>query len=68
MWRRTGSSPSRISIAIRTATATASGVHWSAGGGITGDSDPEAEYQESVAKAEGLRVTLEEIYGELHIA
>jgi para-aminobenzoate synthetase component 1 len=55
-------------IAIRTATATASGVHWSAGGGITGDSDPEAEYQESVAKAEGLRVTLEEIYGELHIA
>ena len=55
-------------IAIRTATATDWGVHWSAGGGITGDSDPAAEYGESVAKAEGIRVALEHAYGELHIA
>ena len=55
-------------IAIRTATATPSGVHWSAGGGITADSEPDAEYRESVAKAEGPRVALEHIYGELHMA
>jgi para-aminobenzoate synthetase component 1 len=54
-------------IAIRTATATASGVHWSAGGGITGDSDPEAEYLESVAKAEGLRNSLASVFGDLRI-
>jgi para-aminobenzoate synthetase component 1 len=56
------------SIAIRTATATPSSIHWSAGGGITGDSDAEDEYRESVAKAEGLRASLERTYGELHIA
>jgi para-aminobenzoate synthetase component 1 len=54
-------------IAIRTATATASGVHWSAGGGITGDSDPEAEYLESVAKAEGLRNSLASVFGDLSL-
>jgi para-aminobenzoate synthetase component 1 len=52
-------------IAIRTATATPHGIHWSAGGGITGDSDPEAEYAESVAKAEGIRMSLANVYGEL---
>ena len=55
-------------IAIRTATATDQAIHWSAGGGITGDSDPEAEYQESVAKAEGLRVALASVCGDLHLA
>jgi len=55
-------------IAIRTATATTSGIQWSAGGGITGDSDAEDEYRESVAKAEGIRVALEFTYGELHLA
>jgi len=54
-------------IAIRTATATPAGIHWSAGGGITGDSDPEAEYAESVAKAEGLRLALANVYGELDL-
>jgi para-aminobenzoate synthetase component 1 len=54
-------------IAIRTATATPAGIHWSAGGGITGDSDPEAEYRESVAKAEGLRLALGSIYGDLYL-
>ena len=52
-------------LAIRTATATPSAIHWSAGGGITGDSDPEAEYRESLAKAEGLRLALASVYGEL---
>ena len=52
-------------IAIRTATATPDAIHWSAGGGITGDSDPEAEYHESVAKAAGLRLALASVYGEL---
>jgi len=52
-------------IAIRTATATPAAIHWSAGGGITGDSDPEAEYRESVAKAEGLRLALASVYGDL---
>ena len=52
-------------IAIRTATATPAAIHWSAGGGITGDSEPEAEYRESVAKAEGLRLALASVYGEL---
>jgi para-aminobenzoate synthetase component 1 len=54
-------------IAIRTATATPDGIHWSAGGGITGDSDAEAEYRESVAKAEGIRLALMDIYGELQM-
>jgi para-aminobenzoate synthetase component 1 len=52
-------------IAIRTATATPEAIHWSAGGGITGDSDPEAEYDESLAKAEGLRRALASRYGEI---
>jgi para-aminobenzoate synthetase component 1 len=52
-------------IAIRTATATPDAIHWSAGGGITGDSEPEAEYAESLAKAEGLRRALASVYGEI---
>jgi len=55
-------------IAIRTATATGDAIHWSAGGGITGDSDPEAEYDESLAKAEGLRAALAGVYGEIELA
>ena len=55
-------------IAIRTATATSSAVHWSAGGGITGDSDAEDEFRESVAKARGIQDALSSTYGELHLA
>jgi len=54
-------------IAIRTATATAEALHWSAGGGITADSDPAAEYLESLAKAEGLRAALAEVVGEIRL-
>lgn len=56
------------SIAIRTATATAHGLHWSAGGGITADSDPEAEYRESLVKAEGLRAAFSSVLGEIALA
>jgi para-aminobenzoate synthetase component 1 len=50
-------------IAIRTATVTPRGLHFSAGGGITADSDPRAEYEETLHKAEGMRLALEAILG-----
>ena len=56
------------SIAIRTAIATRDAVHWSAGGGITADSDPDAEYRESLAKAEGLRLALGRVVGEVQLS
>ena len=52
-------------IAIRTAVATEHALHWSAGGGVTADSDPAAEYQETLAKAEGLRAALSSVLGEV---
>ena len=55
-------------IAIRTATATPAAFHWSAGGGITADSDPAAEYEESLAKASGMREALESVLGEIRLA
>jgi para-aminobenzoate synthetase component 1 len=56
-----------FNIAIRTATATLSGVAFHAGGGITADSDPLAEYDETLAKAEGLRRALSAALGELRL-
>ena len=55
------------SIAIRTAVATRDGLHWHAGGGITADSDPEAEYRESLAKGEGVRQALESVLGPIKL-
>jgi len=55
-------------IAIRTATATRSALHWSAGGGITGDSDPAAEYRESLTKAEGLKESFASVLGDVELA
>jgi para-aminobenzoate synthetase component 1 len=52
-------------IAIRTATATAAGLVFHAGGGITADSDPDAEYRETLDKAEGLRRALSVVLGEV---
>ncbi|HEU4570669.1 MAG TPA: aminodeoxychorismate synthase component I [Gemmatimonadales bacterium] len=43
-----------LNIAIRTAVVQRGEVTWSAGGGIVADSDPEAEYQETLAKARGI--------------
>jgi para-aminobenzoate synthetase component 1 len=56
------------SIAIRTAIATPEALYWSAGGGITADSDPDAEYRESLAKAEGLRLALGRVVGSVRLA
>jgi len=50
-------------IAIRTALVTPRAVHFAAGGGITADSDPGAEYLETLHKAEGLRRALEATLG-----
>ena len=50
-------------IAIRTALVTPDALHFSAGGGITADSDPEAEYEETLHKAEGIRLALESLFG-----
>ena len=50
-------------VAIRTAIVTPSGVHFSAGGGITADSDPDEEYRETLHKAEGTSRALESVLG-----
>jgi para-aminobenzoate synthetase component 1 len=42
-------------VAIRTALVTPDRIHFAAGGGITADSDPDAEYLETLHKAEGMR-------------
>ncbi len=54
-------------IAIRTATVTGSGIVFHAGGGITADSDPAAEYRETLDKAEGLRAAFSRVLGEIVI-
>ena len=54
-------------VAIRTATATASGIVFHAGGGITADSDPDAEYRETLDKAEGLRLAFSRVLGEIRL-
>jgi para-aminobenzoate synthetase component 1 len=56
------------SIAIRTAIVTPDAVRFAAGGGITSDSDPEAEYRETLDKAEGLRLALEPVLGPVALA
>ena len=55
-------------IAIRTAVATRAGITWNAGGGITADSDPDAEYHESLAKAAGLHAALSSVLGDIRLA
>ncbi len=54
-------------VAIRTATALADGLVFHAGGGITADSDPDAEYRETLDKAEGLRLALASILGDFRL-
>ncbi|MCX7642718.1 MAG: aminodeoxychorismate synthase component I [Armatimonadetes bacterium] len=43
-----------FNIVIRTAVLTNATAYFHAGGGIVADSDPEAEYEETLAKAKGL--------------
>ena len=50
-------------LAIRTALVTPQAVHFAAGGGITADSDPDAEYRETLHKAEGCRAALADLLG-----
>jgi para-aminobenzoate synthetase component 1 len=54
-------------IVIRTATATTTGLVFHAGGGITADSDPDAEYRETLDKAEGVRRALSAVLGEIRL-
>jgi para-aminobenzoate synthetase component 1 len=51
------------SIAIRTALVTPDAIHFAAGGGITADSDAEAEYEETLHKAAGIASALETAFG-----
>ena len=55
-------------IAIRTAIVTRASICFSAGGGITAESDAEAEYQETLHKAEGLRLALSARIGPVSLA
>ena len=48
-------------IAIRTALVSPGAIHFAAGGGITADSDPEAEYAETLHKAAGMREALADL-------
>jgi para-aminobenzoate synthetase component 1 len=49
-----------LSIAIRTLLREGEDVWFQAGGGIVADSDPEAEYEETLTKARALRAALAE--------
>jgi len=54
-------------VAIRTAIVTPDGVRFAAGGGITADSDADAELEETLHKAEGIRHALERVVGPLDL-
>ena len=48
-----------LAIAIRTLVAHKNRIHLQAGAGIVADSDPEAEYEETVNKAMGVKMAIE---------
>jgi para-aminobenzoate synthetase component 1 len=48
-----------FNIAIRTMTVEGEQLHYQVGGGIVADSDPEAEYYETIHKGRGMRQVLE---------
>lgn len=50
---------SQLNIAIRTAVCAGRQVHFHAGAGIVADSDPAAEYDETLAKASGFLAAIE---------
>jgi para-aminobenzoate synthetase component 1 len=50
---------SALNIAIRTLLVESERVHYQVGGGIVADSDPEAEYNETLHKGLGIRLALE---------
>jgi aminodeoxychorismate synthase component I len=49
---------SQLNIAIRTAVCVAGKIHFNVGAGIVADSDPAAEYEETLAKAAGFLAAL----------
>jgi para-aminobenzoate synthetase component 1 len=49
---------SQLSITIRTAICARDKIHFNVGAGIVADSDPESEYEETLAKGEGFRRTV----------
>jgi para-aminobenzoate synthetase component 1 len=49
---------SQLSITIRTAICAREKIHFNVGAGIVADSNPEAEYEETLAKARGFFVAL----------
>jgi para-aminobenzoate synthetase component 1 len=49
----------QFNVAIRTMILKDGMAHFWAGGGIVADSDPEAEYEETLAKAKGMREALQ---------
>ena len=49
---------SQLSITIRTAICRESVAHFNVGAGIVADSNPEAEYEETLAKARGFFAAL----------
>ena len=44
---------SRLGIAIRTAICEGGNIHFNVGAGIVADSEPQAEYEETLTKARG---------------
>jgi para-aminobenzoate synthetase component 1 len=59
---------SQLNIAIRTAICAAGKIHFNVGAGIVADSNPEAEYEETLAKAAGFLAALEIMERQLHIS
>ena len=49
---------SQLSIAIRTAVCRDGAVYFNVGAGIVADSNPDAEYEETLAKAAGFQAAL----------
>ena len=56
--------PAAFNIAIRTMLVEGDRVSYQVGGGIVADSDPEAEYHETLHKGRGLREVLDGAKGE----
>ena len=54
-------------IAIRTALVTPAALHFSAGGGITAESNPDAEFLETLHKVEGMRLALGRVLGPIRL-
>lgn len=56
---------SQLSITIRTAICTGDMIHFNVGAGIVADSDPEAEYEETLAKGAGFLAALSSTAGQV---